>query len=65
MGLIQLVVVLIVIGVLLYLFNTYVTMIDAKMKQIINAVVIIAVVLWLLFLFIGPLPDIRVPTLRG
>ena len=48
MELIQLVVVLIVIGVLLWLVNTYIPM-DARIKQIINAVVIIAVVLWLLF----------------
>lgn len=65
MSLIGLVVTLIVIGVLLYLFNTYITMIDGNIKQIINAVVIIAIVLWLLFIFIGPIPDIRIPTLRG
>jgi hypothetical protein len=47
MELIQLVVILIVIGVLLWLVNTYIPM-DDRMKQIINAVVIIAVVLWLL-----------------
>lgn len=59
MGLIDLVLVLIVIGVLLWLVNAYIPM-EARMKQIINAVVIIAVVLWLISLFIGPLPDIRV-----
>jgi hypothetical protein len=48
MELIQLVVILIVIGVLLWLVNTYIPM-DARMKQIVNAVVVIAVVLWLLF----------------
>jgi hypothetical protein len=48
MDLIQLVVVLIVIGVLLWLVNTYLPM-EARMKQIVNAVVVIAVVLWLLF----------------
>jgi len=60
MDLIHLVIVLIVVGVLLWLFNTYVTMIDGRIKQIINAVVIIAVVLWLLMLFLGPLPSIKV-----
>ena len=64
MSLIGLVVVLIVIGVLLWLFNTYVTTIDATIKQIINGVVIVCVVLWLLFIFVGPIPDIQVPTLR-
>lgn len=58
MDLIQLVVVLIVIGVLLWLVNTYIPM-DGKIKQIINVVVIIAVVLWILGLFVG-LPHIHV-----
>jgi hypothetical protein len=57
--LISLVVVLIVIGVLLWLVNSYIPM-DAKMNQILNAVVVIAVVLWLLSLFVGPLPSIHV-----
>jgi uncharacterized membrane protein (DUF441 family) len=47
MELIQLVVVLIVIGVLLWLVNTYIPM-DERIKSIVNAVVIIAVVLYLL-----------------
>ncbi len=59
MSLISLVIVLIVVGVLLWLVNTYVPM-DGKIKQIMNAVVVIAVVLWLLSLFVGPLPDIHV-----
>lgn len=40
-------IVLIVIGVLLYLANTYIPM-DAKIKRILNIVVVIGVVLWLL-----------------
>jgi hypothetical protein len=52
MPLIQLVVILIVIGVLLWLVNTYIPM-DATIKKIINAVVIIAVVIWLLYIFLG------------
>jgi hypothetical protein len=50
MPLIQLVVVLIVIGVLLWLVNNYIPM-DRKIKQILNIVVVIAVVLWLLNMF--------------
>ena len=50
MPLIQLVIVLIVIGVLLWLVNHYIPM-DRKIKQILNIVVVIAVVLWLLNLF--------------
>jgi hypothetical protein len=50
MPLIQLVLVLIVVGVLLWLVNRYIPM-DGKIKQILNIVVVIAVVLWLLSLF--------------
>lgn len=59
MSLINLVIILIAVGVLLWLANTYIPM-DDKIKQIMNAVVVIAVVLWLLTLFVGPIPDIRV-----
>jgi hypothetical protein len=56
MDLIQLVVVLIVVGVLLWCVNTYgAPYIDGKILNIINAVVVIAVVLWLLTVF-GLLP---------
>jgi hypothetical protein len=57
MPLINLVVILIVVGVLLWLVNTYIPM-DAKIKQILNIVVVIVVVLWLLQVF-GVLGDIR------
>jgi len=50
MSLISLIIVLIVVGVLLWLVNTYIPM-DAKIKNILNAVVVIAVVLWLLSVF--------------
>lgn len=50
MPIIQLLVVLIVIGVVLYLVNTLIPM-DPKIKTIINVVVIIAVLLWLVDLF--------------
>jgi len=51
MPLLTIVVVLIIIGVLLWLFNAKVTMIDPTIKQIINIVVVIAVVIWLLKVF--------------
>jgi len=54
MGLIQLVVVLVVVGVILWAVNNYIPM-DAKIKQILNVVVVIAVILWLLTIF-GVLP---------
>lgn len=61
MSLINLVVVLIVVGVLLWLVNTYIPM-DRKIKGILNAVVVIAVVLWLLQVFglLGSLANIHV-----
>lgn len=42
--------VLIVVGVILWLVNTYIPM-DGKIKSILNAVVVILVVLWLLQAF--------------
>lgn len=50
MPLVDLVLVLIVVGVLLWAVNNYIPM-DAKIKQILNIVVVIAVVLWLLDVF--------------
>ena len=50
MSLVSLVGVLIVIGVLLWLINTYLPM-DGKIKSILNAVVVIAVIIWLLQVF--------------
>jgi hypothetical protein len=58
MGLVQLVVLLVIVGVLLWLVNTYVPM-DSKIKTIINVVVVLVVVLWLLQVF-GLLPNLRV-----
>ena len=50
MSLISLAVTLIVIGVLLWLVNTYIPM-DGKIKKILNVVVVICVVVWLLYAF--------------
>ena len=47
MSLVNLVVTLIVVGVLLWLVNTYIPM-DRKIKTILNVVVVIFVVLWIL-----------------
>ena len=62
MSLISLAVTLIVVGVLLWLVNTYLPM-DAKIKKILNIVVVICVVVWLLFAFgiIDRSSGIRVP----
>lgn len=47
MPLINLVVTLVVVGLLLWLVNTYVPM-DRKIKSILNVVVVILVIIWLL-----------------
>jgi hypothetical protein len=62
MPLIPVVITLIVVGVILWLINSYMPM-DGKIKQILNVVVVICVVVWLLSLFgvIGHSGDIRVP----
>ena len=54
MGIIQIVITLVVIGVILWAVNSYIPM-DGKIKQILNVVVVIAVILWLLGVF-GILP---------
>jgi hypothetical protein len=50
MSLVTLVITLIVVGVLLWLVNTYIPM-DGKIKKIINVVVVIVVIIWLLRVF--------------
>jgi hypothetical protein len=59
--LLQLILVLIVVGVLLWLVNNYIPM-DSKIKGILNAVVVILVVLWLLQAFgiLGSLSNVGV-----
>jgi hypothetical protein len=61
MSLLYIIAVLIVVGVLLWLVNTYIPM-DSKIKGILNAVVVIVVVIWLLQAFglLGDLANIRV-----
>lgn len=63
MSLIGLVVMLIIIGIGLWLINSYIPM-DPKIKNILNIVVVICVVLFLVKAF-GLLNfDMRVPTVR-
>ncbi len=61
MPLINVVVVLIVVGVLLWLVNSFIPM-DRKIKNILNIVVVIVVVIWLLQVFgvLGSMDSIRV-----
>ena len=59
MNLISLILVLIGIGVILYLVNTFIPM-DEKIKTILNIVVVVVLLLWLLKLFVGDLPYIKI-----
>jgi hypothetical protein len=61
MSLITLVIVLVVVGVVLWLINSYIPM-QSTIKKILNAVVIIVVVLWLLSAFgvIGSFNTVRI-----
>ena len=61
MSLITIVIALIVVGVLLWLVNTYIPM-DGKIKKVLNIVVMVVVVLWLLNVFgvMGHVHDVRV-----
>ena len=61
MPLLQLVIVLVVVGVLLWVINSYIPMQDT-IKKILNVVVIVGVILWLLSVFgvIGSLQGIRI-----
>jgi len=42
-----LIIVLIIVGVILWLINTYIPM-DAKIKTILNVVIVIVLIIWLL-----------------
>jgi hypothetical protein len=50
MSLLSLIVALVIVGVILWLVNSYIPM-DGKIKKILNVVVVVMVVLWLLSAF--------------
>lgn len=57
MTIVGLIVILVIIGVVLYVLNTVVPM-DARIKTIVNAIVVVLVLLWVLEVFglIGGVP---------
>ena len=57
---------MVVVGVLLFLLNTYgAPYIDAKILKIINVVVVVVVIIWLLGVFgLLPFADMPVPRVR-
>ncbi|MGH7914128.1 MAG: Thivi_2564 family membrane protein [Candidatus Binataceae bacterium] len=65
MTLVSIVIVLVVVGLLMWLINTYIPM-AAGIKSVLNIVVFIVVVIWLLqgFGLIGNIPGVHIPPLR-
>jgi len=63
--LVGIVVVLVVVGLILWLINTYIPM-AGGMKSLLNVVVLVVVLIWLLQLFglIGPINGVHIPKLR-
>ncbi|RPI69980.1 MAG: hypothetical protein EHM38_00315 [Geobacteraceae bacterium] len=61
MPLIHLIIVLVVVGLVLWVINSYIPM-QATIKRILNVVVVIAVIIWLLSVFgvIGNISAIRI-----
>jgi hypothetical protein len=61
MSLISLLLILVIVGVVLWLINTYIPM-DGKIKKILNVAVVIIVILWLLNAsgVLGSMANIRI-----
>jgi hypothetical protein len=65
MTLLNIVVVLVVVGLVLWLINTYIPMAGA-IKSLLNIVVFVVVLIWVLQVFglIGPIHGVRIPRLN-
>ena len=65
MTLINIVVILVVAGLLMWLINTYIPM-AAAIKSLLNIVVFVVVLVWLLQVFgvIGPISGLHMPTMK-
>ena len=65
MPLINVIVTLVVVGLILWLINTYIPM-QGTIKSILNLVVVIAVILWLLYGFgiLNHSGDVHLPTVK-
>ncbi len=59
--LVETILALVIVGVIMYLINTYIPM-EGKIKQLLNIVVVIIVIVWLLqsFGLVGSLNTIRI-----
>ena len=65
MTLVNIVVILVVVGLVMWLINTYIPMAGA-IKSLLNIVVFVVVLIWLLQAFglIGAIPGLKVPALK-
>jgi hypothetical protein len=65
MPLVNIVVVLVVAGLLMWLINTYIPM-AAAIKSLLNIVVFLVILVWLLQVFgvIGPISGLHMPTMK-
>jgi hypothetical protein len=63
--LLNIVVILVVAGLVMWLINTYIPM-AAAIKSLLNIVVFVVLLVWLLQVFglIGPIQGLRIPPLR-
>lgn len=65
MTLVNIVVILVVVGLVMWLINTYIPMAGA-IKSLLNIVVFVVLLIWILQVFglIGQIPGLRIPPLR-
>ncbi len=65
MTLVNIVVILVVVGLVMWLINTYIPMAGA-IKSLLNIVVFVVVLIWILQTFgiIGAIPGVRMPALK-
>ncbi len=65
MTLVNIVVILVVVGLVMWLINTYIPM-AAAIKSLLNIVVFVVVLIWILQTFglIGAIPGLKMPALR-
>lgn len=65
MTLVNIVVILVVVGLIMWLINTYIPMAGA-IKSLLNIVVFVVVLIWVLQTFglIGAIPGLKMPALK-
>jgi hypothetical protein len=65
MTLVSIVVILVIVGLVMWLINTYIPMAGA-IKSLLNVVVFVVVLIWVLQVFglIGNIPGLRIPPLK-